>query len=130
MEGSGIPDAPESAVEEGRRAARTDGPTTLHDAVRAMEAGGLGAPRLLVVRYDRARVRLCQCPDCEAADPGGQGGCGRPAGYLAATRALFHYANNKATAMECRVRGEIKTALVYERIADRIYDGLPTWARW
>lgn len=54
----------------------------------------------------------------------------RPAGYLSATRALANYAANKATAMRCRARGDIGIAAHYERIAARIYDGLPAFARW
>jgi len=32
------------------------------------------------------------------------------------------YAVNKATAMTCRIEGEINTALEYERICDRLYN--------
>jgi hypothetical protein len=46
------------------------------------------------------------------------------------TNALACYACNKATAMQCRTRGTIGAALLYERIADGIYDGLPAWAKW
>ena len=54
----------------------------------------------------------------------------RPKGYVVATGDLRAYAWNKATAMQCRLRGEIETALIYEGIGDRIYDRLPDWARW
>ena len=51
-------------------------------------------------------------------------------GTRKATGALANYASNKATAMSCRLRGDINSALMYEGIADRIYDHLPEWARW
>ena len=47
-----------------------------------------------------------------------------------ATGDLACYASNKATAIACRLRGDIATALSYERICDSIYEGLPAWARW
>lgn len=43
---------------------------------------------------------------------------------------LACYASNKATAMSCRLRGDIQSALVYEGIADNIYQRLPAQARW
>lgn len=43
---------------------------------------------------------------------------------------LACYASNKATAMNCRLRGEINTALLYEGICDSIYDNLPEFAKW
>jgi len=55
-------------------------------------------------------------------------GSGR--GARRATADLANYASNKATAMQCRLRGDIQAALMYEGIADRIYDGLPSFARW
>jgi hypothetical protein len=51
-------------------------------------------------------------------------------GTRSTTAALANYASNKATAMQCRVRGDIQTALMYEGIADRIYAGLPKGSRW
>lgn len=51
-------------------------------------------------------------------------------GTRGATADLANYAANKATAMECRQRGEIDRARMYEDIADRIYNGLPSWAKW
>lgn len=54
----------------------------------------------------------------------------RPAGYVNATRRLANYASNKAVAMQCRLRGDIVAAQVYEIICDSIYDGLPAFARW
>ena len=55
---------------------------------------------------------------------------GRKKGIVRATIDLRNYAANKATAMQCRKRGDIKAALMYEGIADKIYKELPTWARW
>lgn len=54
----------------------------------------------------------------------------QPQGYVQATKDLCNYAANKATAMDCRKRGDIQTALHYESIAERIYGGLPEFARW
>jgi len=54
----------------------------------------------------------------------------RPKGYVTATIALGCYASNKATAMQCRLRGEIQTAINYEGICERIYNRLPEYARW
>lgn len=51
-------------------------------------------------------------------------------GTRVATASLANYASNKATAIQSRKRGDIQSALMYEAIADRIYSGLPTWARW
>lgn len=51
-------------------------------------------------------------------------------GRKRATADLANYASNKATAIGCRLRGDISTALMYEDIADRIYAGLPTWSKW
>jgi hypothetical protein len=50
-------------------------------------------------------------------------------GFVAATRDLGAYASNTATAMDCRRRGDIGTAVMYETICDRIYDRLPAFAR-
>jgi hypothetical protein len=54
----------------------------------------------------------------------------RPKGYVAATRALANYAANKSTAMRCRAKGEVQTAIMYEEICERIYKHLPEFARW
>jgi hypothetical protein len=54
----------------------------------------------------------------------------KPAGYVAATKSLGHYASNKATAIDCRLRGDIQAALMYEEIADRIYSELPEFSLW
>lgn len=43
---------------------------------------------------------------------------------------LANYASNKATAMSCRVSGDIERAMMYESIADRIYAVLPAFAQW
>ncbi len=51
-------------------------------------------------------------------------------GTQRATWDLANYAINKATAMSCRERGDIQTALMYEGIADRIYADLPDAAKW
>lgn len=53
-----------------------------------------------------------------------------PKGYVTATGNLAHYAYNKATAMRCRERGDILAAQNYEAICDRIYDQLPSFAKW
>jgi hypothetical protein len=47
-----------------------------------------------------------------------------------ATADLANYAINLATAMQCRLRGEIETALTYEAIVDSIWAKLPDFARW
>jgi len=56
----------------------------------------------------------------------------RPEGYVRATRDLGRYAENKATAMRCRLPGGtgVVAAQGYELICDRIYDELPAFARW
>jgi len=54
----------------------------------------------------------------------------QPAAPVRVCRDLANYAANKATAMGCRNRGDITGAADYERIADRIYERLPTFARW
>ena len=51
-------------------------------------------------------------------------------GTVRALKDCANYASNKATAMQCRARGDIKTALMYESICDRIYQTLPDFARW
>jgi hypothetical protein len=43
---------------------------------------------------------------------------------------VANYAANKATAMQCRLRGDIQTAIMYESICDRIYSDLPASLRW
>jgi hypothetical protein len=51
-------------------------------------------------------------------------------GTMRATADLACYASNKATAMACRLRGDMPAALMYEGIADRIYAELPPFAKW
>lgn len=47
-----------------------------------------------------------------------------------ATADLASYASNIGAAKQCRIRGDIPTALMYEGIAERIYQSLPAFARW
>lgn len=54
----------------------------------------------------------------------------KPKGYVRATRELAAYAANKGAAMNCRLRGDIVTAMQYEKICERAYDKLPAFARW
>lgn len=49
---------------------------------------------------------------------------------VSATVDLAHYAQLKATAMQCRLRGEIPRALTYEGLCEKLYESLPEWARW
>ncbi len=51
-------------------------------------------------------------------------------GTKSAAGDLSCYAANKATAMVERLAGRTVSATIYEDICDRIYDGLPQWARW
>lgn len=51
-------------------------------------------------------------------------------GYTRIANDLANYASNKATAIQCRLNGLLRTALSYEAICDRIYDGLPKDVRW
>jgi hypothetical protein len=54
----------------------------------------------------------------------------KPRGYATATVDIAHYACNLSIAIQCRLRGEIQAALVYEGICDNIYKILPQFARW
>ena len=54
----------------------------------------------------------------------------RRSGYTNIAARLGAYAANKATAMASRKRGDIQAALVYERIADDIYNRLPEDLKW
>ena len=54
----------------------------------------------------------------------------RPKGYTAVTRELAIYAFNKATAMTCRLKGEIAEAESHERGCEGIYKAMPEYARW
>lgn len=67
--------------------------------------------------YDRGRKYRVVFPD------------GGP-GTMRAVADLANYAANKATAMNCRIKGDIQTAMQYESICDSIYDGLPDYAKW
>lgn len=51
-------------------------------------------------------------------------------GYTRLAAQLGAYAINKATAMGCRLKGDISAALVYEQICDNIYKKLPADLRW
>jgi hypothetical protein len=51
-------------------------------------------------------------------------------GYIGLAAKLANYASNKATAMMCRNRGDVGTAVLYESFADQIYDDLPADLRW
>jgi len=56
----------------------------------------------------------------------------RPKGYVRAARALGRYAENKATAMRCRLPGGtgVVAAQGYETICEHIYEKLDVFARW
>lgn len=54
----------------------------------------------------------------------------RPEGFVGVARDLKNYAINKAVAMKERAEGRIVSAQVYETICDRIYEGLPDYARF
>ena len=51
-------------------------------------------------------------------------------GSKKATDDLAAYASNKATATQCRQRGMIQEALMFESFCKRIYQRLPAFARW
>lgn len=53
-----------------------------------------------------------------------------PQNYLGVFKSCYQYADNRATAMECRSRGDIPAAQIYETICQNIYNSLPHWARW
>lgn len=46
------------------------------------------------------------------------------------TADLANYASNLATARACRLAGKVIEAQAYDRICDKIYAGLPSWALW
>jgi hypothetical protein len=52
------------------------------------------------------------------------------AGTVMATGDLANYACNLAVARRQREQGNVSAAEIYELICDRIYDGLPSWAKW
>ncbi len=51
-------------------------------------------------------------------------------GYTTLCGTLAAYASNKAAAMQCRERGDILAAEVYELICDRIFEKVPEDLRW
>lgn len=51
-------------------------------------------------------------------------------GYTVIASKLANYADNKAVAMECRLRGDIQAASIYETICDQIYSRLPEDIKW
>jgi len=54
----------------------------------------------------------------------------RRKGYTTLASELACYACNKAVAMDCRLKGNIQSALVYERCAELSYERLPDDLRW
>lgn len=55
---------------------------------------------------------------------------GSHVGYIRAAKDLANYASNKGAAIGCRTQGDTSRALMYEGICDKIYAGLPDFARW
>jgi hypothetical protein len=55
---------------------------------------------------------------------------GRRKGSTRIAALLAAYADNKATAMDCRLRADITAAQIYEKICDDIYNRLPADLRW
>lgn len=53
-----------------------------------------------------------------------------PIGRLFVAKTLRNYCWNKATAMGLRAKGNIGRAMEYEAICERLYNSLPTWAKW
>jgi hypothetical protein len=53
-----------------------------------------------------------------------------PRGSKRVVKDLSNYAANKVAAMDCRRRGDVNTAIMYEDICDRIYQKLPEQHRW
>jgi hypothetical protein len=51
-------------------------------------------------------------------------------GYTGLAKLLSGYAANKATAITCRLRGDIQAAGIYETICENIYAEIPTDLRW
>ncbi len=54
----------------------------------------------------------------------------RRKGFTVLCGTLAAYACDKAVAIGCRLRGDIDTALGYEKHADMRYDGLPDDLKW
>lgn len=53
----------------------------------------------------------------------------KPAGFVRATQDLGNFASNASVARKARLEGKIQTANEYERIANGIYDRLPSYAK-
>lgn len=51
-------------------------------------------------------------------------------GYTNLAATLANYACNKATAISCRLRGDIDAAFIYEHAADICYNQLPSDLKW
>lgn len=51
-------------------------------------------------------------------------------GYTGLAADLANYACNKATAVSCRLRGDITAAQLYETVCENIYTRLPEDLRW
>jgi len=51
-------------------------------------------------------------------------------GYTNIAATLANYACNKAVAIDCRLKGDIQAALIYEHNADLCYDRLPADLQW
>lgn len=66
----------------------------------------------------------CKAPNLDCMEPDDL------ARYARAFRGLARYAELSAKAQRLRLRGEINSALFYERQADETYESLPIWARW
>lgn len=54
---------------------------------------------------------------------------GAKKGATSWARAISGLASNKATAISCRLDGEIRSASIYETIVDQIYDRSPVAVR-
>lgn len=54
----------------------------------------------------------------------------KPSGYVTLTGWIGAYAANKATAMDCRKRGDVNAATCYEKICEGIYGRFPETVRW
>jgi len=54
----------------------------------------------------------------------------RRRGFMRIAATLANYACNKATAMTCRLRGDITAAQIYEHSCQLCYDRLPEDLRW
>jgi hypothetical protein len=52
-----------------------------------------------------------------------------PRGYVKVTKMLGNFASNSAVAMKERLAGRINAAMIYENIADSIYERLPSYAK-